>query len=261
MRYLFISDLHLEAERPDITRAFLRFLDEQASQADALYILGDFFEVWLGDDNPDPLADQISAALLSLSQSGVPVFVMHGNRDFLIGRDFCRRSGCTLLPDPTLIDLRGERVLLMHGDSLCIDDIGYMRMRRWLRNPLSLFILRHLPLTTRHRIGRKLRNESQTRTRYKALEITDVNQDEVLRAARAGDGLPGVVRLAFPDPHMLHLPIHHPPGERDSSDVNHGQRGRCRPRGPRPRRDEPNTTGAATAHSAEHTRARHQPGG
>src|SRR5690554_24690 len=93
MRYLFVSDLHLEARRPDITRAFLRFLDEQASQADALYILGDFFEVWLGDDNPDPLADQISAALLSLSQSGVPVFVMHGNRDFLIGRDFCRRSG------------------------------------------------------------------------------------------------------------------------------------------------------------------------
>ena len=184
MRYLFVSDLHLEAQRPDITRAFLRFLDEQASQADALYILGDFFEVWLGDDNPDPLADQISAALLSLSQSGVPVFVMHGNRDFLIGRDFCHRSGCTLLPDPTLIDLRGERVLLMHGDSLCIDDIGYMRMRRWLRNPLSLFILRHLPLTTRHRIGRKLRNESQTRTRYKALEITDVNQDEVLRVMR-----------------------------------------------------------------------------
>mgnify|MGYP002738787292 CR=1 FL=1 len=113
MRYLFVSDLHLEAQRPDITRAFLRFLDEQASQADALYILGDFFEVWLGDDNPDPLADQISAALLSLSQSGVPVFVMHGNRDFLIGRDFCHRSGCTLLPDPTLIDLRGERVLLI----------------------------------------------------------------------------------------------------------------------------------------------------
>ena len=185
MRYLFISDLHLEAERPDITRAFLRFLDEQASQADALYILGDFFEVWLGDDNPDPLADQISAALLELSHKGTAVYLMHGNRDFLLGKDFCRRAGATLLKDPTLLDINRERVLLMHGDSLCIDDTGYMRMRRWLRNPLSLFILRNLPLKTRHKIGRKLRNESQERTRYKAADITDVNEDEVVRVMRS----------------------------------------------------------------------------
>lgn len=184
MRCLFISDLHLEAQRPDITRAFLRFLDDQASRADALYILGDFFEVWLGDDNPDPLADEVSAALLSLSRSGTAIYLMHGNRDFLIGRDFCRRSGCTLLRDPTVVELNGERVLLMHGDSLCIDDTGYMRMRRWLRNPVSLFILRNLPLQTRHRIGRRLRNESRQRTRYKALDITDVNQDEVVRVMR-----------------------------------------------------------------------------
>ncbi|GGJ07502.1 UDP-2,3-diacylglucosamine diphosphatase [Halopseudomonas pertucinogena] len=184
MRCLFISDLHLEAQRPDITRAFLRFLQERAKGAGALYILGDFFEVWLGDDNPDPLADEISAALLALSRAGTSIYVMHGNRDFLIGRDFCRRSGCILLRDPTVIRLNGERVLLMHGDSLCIDDTGYMRMRRWLRNPASLFILRHLPLQTRHRIGRKLRNESQQRTRYKALDITDVNQDEVIRVMR-----------------------------------------------------------------------------
>src|SRR5690606_36152397 len=185
MRYLFISDLHLEAERPDITRAFLRFLDEQASQADALYILGDFFEVWLGDDNPDPLADQISAALLELSHKGTAVYLMHGNRDFLLGKDFCRRAGATLLKDPTLLDINSERVLLMHGDSLCIDDTGYMRMRRWLRNPLSLFILRNLPLKTRHKIGRKLLNESQTRTRYKALEITDDNDCVVMQEMRS----------------------------------------------------------------------------
>lgn len=184
MRYLFISDLHLEAQRPDITRAFLRCLDIRARDAGALYILGDFFEVWLGDDNPDPLADQISAALQALSRQGTAIYLMHGNRDFLIGRDFCRRSGATLLNDPTLIEINGERVLLMHGDSLCIDDADYIRMRRWLRNPLSLFILRHLPLKTRHRIGRKLRNESQERTRYKAADITDVNQDEVLRVMR-----------------------------------------------------------------------------
>lgn len=181
MRYLFISDLHLEAQRPDITRAFLHCLDTRARNADALYILGDFFEVWLGDDNPDPLADQVSAALLALSRQGTAIYLMHGNRDFLIGKSFCRRSGCTLLKDPTLIEVNDERVLLMHGDSLCIDDLGYMRMRRWLRNPLSLFILHHLPLKTRHRIGRKLRNESRERTRYKAADITDVNEGEVLR--------------------------------------------------------------------------------
>lgn len=184
MRCLFISDLHLEKERPDITRAFLHCLQTRARGADALYILGDFFEVWLGDDNPDPLADQVSDALRQLSQTGVAIYLMHGNRDFLIGRDFCRRSGCTLLKDPTLLELNGERVLLMHGDSLCTDDTDYMRMRRWLRNPLSLFILRNLPLKTRHRIGRKLRNESQQRTRYKALDITDVNHGEVLRVMR-----------------------------------------------------------------------------
>ena len=203
MRYLFISDLHLEAQRPDITRAFLRFLEEHASTVDALYILGDFFEVWLGDDNPDPLADQVSSALLALSLRGTAIYLMHGNRDFLSGRDFCRRSGCTLLPDPTVIKLNGERVLLMHGDSLCTDDIGYMRMRRWLRNPASLFILRHLPLQTRHRIGRKLRNESQQRTRYKALDITDVNQDEVLRVM----GTHGVTTLIHGH---THRPAVHP---------------------------------------------------
>lgn len=185
MRNLFISDLHLEAKRPDITRAFLHLLRTRATEADALYILGDFFEVWLGDDNPDPLADEISAALLELSRKGIAIYLMHGNRDFLIGKDFCRRSGATLLKDPTLIQINGERVLLMHGDSLCTDDIDYLRMRRWLRNPLSLFILRNLPLKTRHRIGRKLRNESQQRTQYKTADITDVNNDEVVRVMRS----------------------------------------------------------------------------
>lgn len=184
MRYLFISDLHLEAKRPDIARAFLHLLQNRAIGADALYILGDFFEVWLGDDNPDPLADQVSTELKALADRGTAIFLMHGNRDFLIGRDFCRRSGCTLLKDPTLLQLNGERVLLMHGDSLCTDDVDYIRMRRWLRNPLSLFLLRHLPLKTRHRIGRRLRNESRERTRYKASDITDVNAMEVERVVR-----------------------------------------------------------------------------
>ncbi|PAU87148.1 UDP-2,3-diacylglucosamine diphosphatase [Pseudomonas sp. WN033] len=184
MRYLFISDLHLEAERPDITRAFLSFLRERATTADALYILGDFFEVWLGDDDPNPLAREVTTALAQLANRGVKVFLMHGNRDFLIGRRFCREARCTLLSDPQRIELNGEPVLLMHGDSLCIDDLGYMKMRRWLRNPVSRFILRNLPLKTRHRIGRKLRAESMARTRLKPSDITDVNLGAVADVMR-----------------------------------------------------------------------------
>lgn len=184
MRYLFISDLHLEAERPDITRAFLHCLEQRARHADEVYILGDFFEVWLGDDDPNPLAAQIIRVLADLAESGVKVFVMHGNRDFLIGKGFCRAAHCTLLPDPYVAELNGEPVLLMHGDSLCVDDLDYMKMRRLLRNPLSLFILRHLSLKQRHRIGRKLRSESQAQTRQKPSDITDVNLGQVAKVMR-----------------------------------------------------------------------------
>lgn len=184
MRYLFISDLHLQVERPDITRAFLTYLETQARSADELYILGDFFEVWLGDDDPNPLAQTVSDALSKLAAQGVSIFLMHGNRDFLLGKRFCKRSNCTLLPDPFVTKLNGEPVLLSHGDALCTDDVEYMRLRRWLRNPLSRFLLRNLPLTWRYRIGRKLRDESQIRTRLKASDITDVNADEVIRTMR-----------------------------------------------------------------------------
>ena len=185
MRYLFISDLHLEAQRPDITRAFLRLLETRAPQFDALYILGDFFEVWLGDDTIDELGREVAAALARLTKHGTKVYLMHGNRDFLLGRRFCRAAHCTLLRDPTTVELNGERVLLMHGDSLCTDDLGYMRMRRWLRNPASRFILRNLPQSTRHKLGRKLRDESQARTRMKSAEITDVNLGAVAHTMRA----------------------------------------------------------------------------
>lgn len=181
---LLISDLHLEEKRPDITRAFLRFLRERATQADALYILGDFFEVWIGDDGMSPFQHEIAAALRELSETGTRIFLMHGNRDFLIGRAFCREAGCTLLKDPSVINVHGERLLLMHGDSLCTADHAYMRMRRLLRNPLSRLILRHLPLAKRQQLARKLRNESRTQTRMKAAEITDVTPAEVERVMR-----------------------------------------------------------------------------
>ncbi|MBG6287368.1 UDP-2,3-diacylglucosamine diphosphatase [Pseudomonas nitroreducens] len=179
MSVLFISDLHLEAERPDITRAFLHFLSTRARAAEALYILGDFFEAWIGDDGMDEFQHAIARALRELSDSGTRIYLMHGNRDFLIGKAFCREAGCTLLRDPSLIDLGGEKILLMHGDSLCTLDVAYMKLRRWLRNPLTLFILRNLPLTTRHKLARKLRKESRAQTRMKASEIVDVTPAEV----------------------------------------------------------------------------------
>ncbi|OBY90315.1 MULTISPECIES: UDP-2,3-diacylglucosamine diphosphatase [Pseudomonas] len=184
MSVLFISDLHLEAERPDITRAFLHFLSTRARSAQALYILGDFFEAWIGDDGMDEFQHSIARALRELTDSGTRIYLMHGNRDFLIGKAFCREAGCTLLRDPSLIDLGGEKILLMHGDSLCTLDVAYMKLRRWLRNPLTLFILRNLPLATRHKLARKLRKESRAQTRMKASEIVDVTPAEVEKIMR-----------------------------------------------------------------------------
>ncbi|OHC30049.1 MAG: UDP-2,3-diacylglucosamine diphosphatase [Pseudomonadales bacterium RIFCSPLOWO2_12_59_9] len=178
---LLISDLHLEEQRPDITRAFLQFLQQRAHDCDALYILGDFFEVWVGDDDMSPYQQSIAAALRQLSDSGTAIYLMHGNRDFMLGQAFCQQAGCTLLRDPCLVNLYGERVLLMHGDSLCTSDIGYMRMRKLLRNPLSLWILHHLSLTKRRQLARKLRNESQVHTKQKATTITDVTLAEIPR--------------------------------------------------------------------------------
>nr|WP_288357279.1 UDP-2,3-diacylglucosamine diphosphatase [uncultured Pseudomonas sp.] len=178
---LLISDLHLEEERPDISRAFLHFLDTRARQAEALYILGDFFEVWIGDDAMTPFQRGIAEALQRLSDGGTRIYLMHGNRDFLLGKAFCREAGCTLLGDPHMVTLNGEKVLLMHGDSLCTLDVGYQKMRRLLRNPLSLFILRNLPLNSRHKLARKLRSESRSQTRMKASDIVDVTPEEVQR--------------------------------------------------------------------------------
>ncbi len=181
---LLISDLHLQEERPDITRAFLDLLDGRARHARALYILGDFFEAWIGDDAMTPFQQEICLALRQLSDNGTAIYLMHGNRDFMIGQAFCEAAGCTLLADPSVVELGGEAVLLMHGDSLCTRDLAYMKMRRYLRNPLSLWILRHLPLNTRRKLARKLRSESRAQTRMKATEIVDVTPEEVPRVMR-----------------------------------------------------------------------------
>jgi UDP-2,3-diacylglucosamine hydrolase len=178
---LLISDLHLEEQRPDITRAFLQFLQHRATACEALYILGDFFEVWIGDDAISPYQQSIAAALRALSDSGTRIYLMHGNRDFLLGKVFCQQAGCHLLNDPCVVELNGEQVLLMHGDSLCTTDLAYMRLRKVLRNPLTLWLLRRLPLAKRQQLARKLRKESQLQTRQKAAAITDVTPAEIPR--------------------------------------------------------------------------------
>ncbi len=203
---LLISDLHLEEQRPDITRAFLHFLAGRARTAGALYILGDFFEAWIGDDAMSPFQRSIAQALRDLSDRGTRIYLMHGNRDFMLGQGFCHQAGCTLLRDPCLVELNGEKVLLMHGDSLCTQDAAYMRLRRILRNPLTLWVLRHLPLTTRHKLARKLRKESRVQTQMKAIEITDVSPEEV-PCVMAAHGVHTLIHghTHRPATHQLHV--------------------------------------------------------
>ena len=190
MTTLFISDLHLDGARPDITGLFLDFLGREARQARALYILGDLFEAWIGDDDPEPDKRRVVAALRSLSDARVDCFLMHGNRDFLIGSRFCRETGVRLLPDATVINLYGRPVLLMHGDLLCTDDHAYQRLRRIVRNPVVQFTLRRLTVRQRQRLAERMREGSKEHIASMdkaAPQIMDVNADTVLRTfARYG---------------------------------------------------------------------------
>lgn len=135
MATLFIADLHLQTEEPAITAGFLRFLQGEARQADALYILGDLFEAWIGDDDPNPLHQQIASAIKAVVDAGVPCYFIHGNRDFLVGQRFARQSGMILLAEEERLDLYGREVLIMHGDTLCTDDQGYLAFRAKVHTP------------------------------------------------------------------------------------------------------------------------------
>jgi len=152
--------------------------------AEALYILGDLFEAWLGDDDPDPAARATVRELRALTDVGVPVFVMHGNRDFLIGERFCRDTGATLLPDGTVVELYGERAVLMHGDALCTDDASYQRLRRIVRNPVVRGLFRVMTLNQRRALAARLRAGSRAHVGMTAPEIMDVNAEAVARAFR-----------------------------------------------------------------------------
>ena len=153
MARLFVSDVHLDAGAPQAIEQFLEFLKAHAARAEALYILGDLFETWVGDDDADPAKARVSAALRELTAAGVATFVIHGNRDFLLGRDFCQRTGCQLLPDPIIVELDGERVLLTHGDALCTDDRAYQELRSSLRTPEWQRRFLGLPLAARERLA------------------------------------------------------------------------------------------------------------
>jgi UDP-2,3-diacylglucosamine hydrolase len=176
---LFISDLHLDPDRPAITELFLGFLKTRASRAEVLYILGDLFEAWVGDDDDSPLNLSVCAGLRDCAAAGTPVFIMHGNRDFLLGSRFATDSNCTLLDDPTVIDLYGTPTLLTHGDLLCADDTDYMAFRSKVRGPDWQARLLAKPLAERQSIAREMRQESREQTNGKPESIMDVNQQAV----------------------------------------------------------------------------------
>ncbi|MDN4503734.1 UDP-2,3-diacylglucosamine diphosphatase [Alteromonadaceae bacterium BrNp21-10] len=182
---LFIADLHLSESRPDITAAFVHFVETQAIHADALYVLGDLFEVWVGDDEDAPLHRQVMQCFKHLTDSKVPVFFIHGNRDFLIGKRFSQRTGVQILPEHSLIDLYGKTALIMHGDTLCTADIDYQKFRRQSRSWWWQTAVLCLPLKIRQHMGAKARQKSQQINQYKSEEIMDVTQAEVIQQMQA----------------------------------------------------------------------------
>jgi UDP-2,3-diacylglucosamine hydrolase len=182
---LFVSDLHLDAFEPAASEQFLQFLCTRAAHADALYILGDLFESWIGDDDPDAHAARICQALLALTAGGVPCYVMHGNRDFLLQQGFERRSGTRLISDPVLIDLYGQRALLTHGDALCTSDHPYQRLRGVVRDRDWQRRFLRLTLGTRVSLARQARAGSRRHTGRTAYQIMDVSDAAVGAAMRA----------------------------------------------------------------------------
>ena len=180
-KHLFIADLHLAPERPEIIQLFIDFLNQQATQAESLYILGDFVEYWLGDDDNAKGLDNVFNALKQLADKGLKIFVMHGNRDFLMSEAHARRYNCTLIHEPYIVNFDNQPVLLMHGDTLCTDDVSYQEFRSVLRSDAWKNDFLSKPLAERKKIAQGLREQSQAATRDKQAEIMDVNADAVTK--------------------------------------------------------------------------------
>jgi len=182
---LFISDLHLTEERPEATERFIAFLEDKARTAEALYILGDFFEYWIGDDDlGEPFNAVVAGLLADLTRHGVPVSLMHGNRDFLIGERFSAATGAKLLQDPVVETIQGEKTLLVHGDTLCTDDLDYQAWRRKARDPAFQADFLAKPLPERRRAVGQMREKSKQVVQEKTAEIMDVNDEAVRQALR-----------------------------------------------------------------------------
>lgn len=184
MTTLFIADLHLSQEAPAITAGFIAFLQREAIHADALYILGDLFEVWVGDDEPSSLHDRVADALAELKQHNVPCYFIHGNRDFMLGKRFANRSGMVILPEEQVITPYGQPLLILHGDTLCTDDVEYLKFRGYMYNPLLRWLFRRMPLSIRQKIGQKIRGQSQNANQVKPKMVMDVNPDTVQETLR-----------------------------------------------------------------------------
>ena len=176
----FIADLHLAQNRPDITACFLRFLKNDAVKAQDLYILGDLFETWVGDDDDSAYLITIAKALTTLSESGTKIYYLHGNRDFLLGQRFAKKSAMTLLPEINLINLYGEKVVIMHGDTLCTRDVDYQKFRKKSRSWWWQTAIKSLPLFVRKKIAADYRKKSAEATAVKPQDIMDVTPEEVV---------------------------------------------------------------------------------
>nr|WP_225737645.1 UDP-2,3-diacylglucosamine diphosphatase [Dyella acidiphila] len=201
---MFIADLHLDDSRPQITSLFEHYLaSEEVRRADALYILGDLVEAWIGDDDDAQLPKRIATATRAVRDAGVPVYFMAGNRDFLLGEAFAERAGFTLLDDGTVHDLYGTPTLLMHGDVLCTDDVAYQAVRRNVRTPAWKAQVLSMPLEARRAFAAKAREDSRAHTGSTHETIMDVNADAVAQAMRTA----GVTRLVHGH---THRPAIHP---------------------------------------------------
>jgi UDP-2,3-diacylglucosamine hydrolase len=199
MTTYFVADLHLEESRPDIAQIFLKFLRQEVLRADALYILGDLFEAWIGDDDNTSFHQMIINALSDISRKGIPVYFMRGNRDFLVGKTFRRKTGCRLLPDEHVIQLYGQPTLLMHGDTLCTQDKEYLKFRRYARNYFVQKFFLFKSIEKRKAIAQMARQKSTQYTRSAPSEIMDVTPDEVIR-----------VMKKYSTRHLIHGHTHRP---------------------------------------------------
>ncbi len=179
MATLFISDLHLTPSRPDISHCFFEFMGNEAVSADALYVLGDLFEFWIGDDDDSPFNQSVKTAFKHLTDSGVPCYFIQGNRDFLVGKRFAAETGITLLEEECSIDLYGERAVILHGDTLCSDDVKYQAYRAKVHQPWLQWLYNRLPLALKKRIVAKFQADIGEEKKGKSLDIMDVNQNTV----------------------------------------------------------------------------------